>query len=192
MVLQLWRTGALTGGRPSRHLYPSDGPVWLHLLVNHVVVSWMSRAVDTVGPLALLALAASLSLRRRRLTPLMCAGVALTLAAAAAFVGKGFVGRLLGESALTWSSAAVSGPAIFVVVIAGLVAWLPRENLEPAVRRSLAWLAVAAAVVVGVAQLYLGHWVGAVLLSWLSGLAVLGVVLLVFGPRGARTHRFAR
>lgn len=186
LVFQLWRTGALMGGRRSRHLYPSDGPLWLHLLVNHVTVSWLSRAVDTLGPLGLLCMAAWLSIRRRRLAPVICAGVAVALAVAVVFAGKGLLGRLIGDGALTWSSTAVSGPAIFVVVVAGLVAWLPREHLASAVRRPLWSLAAAAALVVGVAQLYLGHRVDAVLLSWLGGLAVLGVVLLTFGRPAAR------
>lgn len=186
LLLQLWRVGALSGGRASHRLYPSDGPTWLHLLVNHITVSWMSRAVDTVGTLGLLGWAAWLSVRRRRVTPLVCAGAAIGLAAAVAFAGKGLLGRLLGEAALTWSPGALSGPAIFVVVIMGLVAWLAREQLSSAVRRSLWWLAAAVALLVGVAQLYLGHRVDAVLLSWLSGVAVLGVVLLTFGAPGAR------
>lgn len=173
LLLQLGRIGAISGGRPARRLYPGDEPVWLHVLVNHVTVNGISRSGDTLAPLLLLALAIWLSVRLRRWAPLASVLAALALVAAVLFTGKGFLGRMLGESALTWSPSAVSGPATAVVVAGGMAAWLLRGYFG----RALWGLAAAVALVIGATQLYLGHRIDAVFLSWLTGLVILGVVL---------------
>ena len=173
LLLQLGRIGAISGGRPARRLYPGDGPVWLHVLINHVTVNGISRSGDTLAPLLLLALATWLSARWRRWAPLVSVLAALALVVVVLFTGKGFLGRVLGESALTWSPSVVSGPATAVVVAGGMAAWLLRGYFG----RALGGLAAAVALVIGATQLYLGHRIDAVFLSWLAGLAILGVVL---------------
>lgn len=173
LLLQLGRIGAISGGRPARRLYPGDEPVWLHVLINHVTVNGISRSGDTLAPLLLLALATWLSVRWRRWAPLVSVLAALALVVAVLFTGKGFLGRVLGESALTWSPSVVSGPATAVVVAGGMAAWLLRGYFG----RALWGLAAAVALVIGASQLYLGHRIDAVFLSWLAGLAILGVVL---------------
>ena len=185
-VVQLWRMDAISGGRHGRSLYPGEQSVWLHVLVNHVTVSGFSRAADTLAPLALLGLAAWLSLRWRQWAPLVSASAAMTLVVVVLVAGKGLVGRLIGASALTWSPTVVSGPATAVVVVGGMAAWLLRDYLGESAGRALWGLAAAVALAVGVAQLYLGHRLDAVFLSWLCGLTILGAVLVVSNRPGAR------
>ncbi|WP_445183408.1 hypothetical protein ACTXG6_33650 [Pseudonocardia sp. Cha107L01] len=183
LVWQLYRRGALAGAPPRRGgwLYPDTGPTWLHLLVNHVTVSWTSRAADTIAPLALLALAGWLSMRWRRPTPLICVAVALATVAAVVFAGKGFLGRLLGDQALVWDPMTVSGPATAAAVVVGLAAWLTRHDLGYPTRRALWCLAAAVTAVIGVSQLYLGHRIAAVALSLAAGVAILALTLGAFG-----------
>jgi hypothetical protein len=191
-MVQLWRMDAISGGRHGPSLYPGDGPAWLHLLVNHVTVSGFSRAADTLAPLLLLGLAGWLSLRWRRWAPLLSAGAAMTLAVLVVVAGKGLLGRVTGASALTWSPTVVSGPATAVVVVGGMAAWLLRGYLGESAGRALWGLAAAVALAIGVAQLYLGHRLDAVLLSWLCGIGVLGAVLMVCTRPGAQRWMLPR
>jgi hypothetical protein len=191
-VVQLWRMDAISGGRHGRSLYPGEESAWLHVLVNHVTVSGFSRAADTLAPVLLLALAGWLSLRWRRWAPLVSASAAMVLVVLVLVAGKGLVGRLLGASALTWSPTVVSGPATAVVVVGGMAAWLLRGYLGESAGRALWGLAAAVALAVGVAQLYLGHRLDAVLLSWLCGIGVLGAVLLVCTRPGAQQRMLPR
>ena len=191
-VVQLWRMDAISGGRHGPSLYPGDGPAWLHVLVNHVTVSGFSRAADTLAPLALLGMAAWLSLRWRRWAPLVSASVAMTLVVVVLVAGKGLFGRLIGASSLTWSPTVVSGPATAVVVVGGMAAWLLRGYLGESAGRALWGLAAAVALAVGVAQLYLGHRLDSVFLSWLCGGGILGAVLVMSNRPGARRRWLPR
>jgi O-antigen/teichoic acid export membrane protein len=95
-------------------------------------------------------------------------------------VGKGLAG-----------GSAISGPATMSVVCWGAAAWLLRHHVRTPLRHALHWLAASAALTIGIAQLYLGHPLPALLASWLVGALVLGALaLLARGSGGARlrTH----
>jgi hypothetical protein len=172
LAAQLWRHDALLGGRVARAAIPSDerGWRWPHFLANGV-----SLAGGTViAPALLLALAALLSVRANRWRPLLEAGAAVALVGVCLALGKGLAG-----------GSALSGPATTSVVCWAAAAWLLRHHLRDPVRHALHWLAASAALTIGVAQLYLGHSLPALLASWLlSDVAVLA--LLAWRARPAR------
>jgi hypothetical protein len=174
LAVQLARHDALAGGRVARQAIPHDAPGWElpHFVANGVSVLGGS----VVTPALLLTLAAVLAVRSRRFTPLVGAVVAVLLLDACVGAGK-----------LAFYSAALSGPATTSVVSWGVAAWLLRDVLAAPTRRTLHLVAASAALVIGVAQLYLGHELVALLASW----ALAGVILAALAALARRTRTHA-
>jgi hypothetical protein len=174
LAAQLWRHDALLGGKVARSAIPHDDRAWRW---PHFVANGVSLAGGTlIAPALLLTLAAVLSVRAGRWRPLLGAGAAVLLVAVCLAVGKGLAG-----------GSAISGPATTSVVCWGAAAWLLRHQVRTPLRHALHWLAASAALTIGIAQLYLGHPLPALLASWLVGALVLAVLaLLARGSGGAR------
>lgn len=165
---QLWRHDALAGGRIARNAirHSERGWEWPHFIANGVSVV----GGTVVAPTLLLALAAVVSIRAERWKPLLGAVAAVLLLDVCIAAGK-----------LLIFSSAVSGPATATVVCWGVAAWLLRDTPRGPMRRALHWLAGSAALVIGVAQLYLGHELVSLLGSWLLAAAILGVLAAALG-----------
>ncbi|HEY2205936.1 MAG TPA: hypothetical protein VGH99_15800 [Pseudonocardia sp.] len=182
MVTHLVRVGELDGGLHGGRWFPWDGPTWLHLLVNHVTVGYTSRSGDTLAPLALGVLAVGLAARRRSWEPLVRTAIGFGLVFVLLAIGKVIVG----------DSSTMSGPATAAVVVAGLALWLLWPELTRSGWLALATLAVSYLLCVGGTQLYTGHRLGEVLLSWLAGGVAALLVTRVALPGGrAGAHRAA-
>lgn len=170
LAIQLWRHDALLGGRVARAAIPHGERAWRW---PHSVANGVSLGGGTVvAPVLLLTLAALLSIRDRRWRPLLDAGTATLLVGLCVALGKGLAG-----------ASAMSGPACTSVVCWGAAAWLLRQRTPTRLRHALHWLAASAAFTVGVAQLYLGHPLPALLTSWLGGAVVLTVLALAHRAR---------
>lgn len=175
LLAQLSRHDALSGGRVARaalsrqhHGWPRMG--WSHLVANAVSV----LGGTVVAPVLLLALAAVLAVRLRRWVLLRHSASAVAVAGLVVATGKCWAGSL-----------ALSGPATSIVVVCGVACWLLRPLLPVPGRASLGWLAVSIVLAVGVAQLYLGHSILALLASWLAGGVTFGALaLLALARRG--------
>jgi uncharacterized membrane protein YqgA involved in biofilm formation len=170
LAAQLWRYDALAGGAVAKQAIPRDGHGWRfpHFVANGVSVVGGTAVV----PALLLTLAAVVAVRIRRLRPLLVSVAAVVVVSAVVAIGK-----------LTLGGHLLSGPATVTIVGWGVAGWLVHDQLDRPVRGALHWLAGSAALLIGVAQLYLGHPFPAVLLSWLVGAAVLGALALVVRPR---------
>lgn len=169
LVAELSRHGALAGGRVAReamshrqHGWPRMG--WPHLVANAVSV----LGGTAVAPVLLLALAAVLAVRLRRWLPLCRSAAAMVAVGLVVATGKWWAGSL-----------AVSGPATSIVVVCAVACWLLRPLLRAPVQAALSWLAASVVLTVGVAQLYLGHSILALLASWLAGGATSGALALL-------------
>ena len=166
---QLWRHDALAGGRVARMSIPHGDPGWRW---PHFVANGVSVAGGTLtAPTLLLVLAAALSVRARRWSPLLGAGAAVLAVGACVGLGKGLAG-----------GSAVSGPATTSVVCWAAAGWLVHRELSTRLLHALHWLAGSAALAVGVSQLYLGHPLPALLVSWLLGALVVGLLALGRAP----------
>jgi hypothetical protein len=162
LAAQLWRHNALLGGRVARDAIPHDDRGWE---LPHFIANGVSIVGGTViAPALLLALAAVIAIRAGRWTPLAGAVGAVVLVDVCLAVGK-----------LTAGQSAVSGPATVSIVCWGVAAWLLHDRLRLQLRRALHWLAASAALVIGVAQLYLGHPLLALLASWALGVLISSV-----------------
>jgi hypothetical protein len=175
---QLWRYDALAGGAVARRAIPRDGHGWQlpHFLANGVSVVGGTAIV----PALLVLLGAVVAIRIRQLRPLLVSATAVLAVSAGVAVGKLVLGGQM-----------VSGPATVTIVGWGVAGWLIRDQLGRPLRGALHWLAASAALLIAVAQLYLGHPLPAVLLSWTLGATVLGVLVLVVrltGQRGPHPH----
>jgi hypothetical protein len=160
LAAQLWRYDALGGGAVARRAIPRDSHGWQlpHFVANGVSVV----GGTTMVPALLLTLGALVAFRIHRLRPLLVSVAAVAAVSAVVALGKLALGGQM-----------VSGPATVTIVGWGVAGWLVRDQLGRPVRGALHWLAASAALLIGVAQLYLGHPSFAVLLSWLLGTAVL-------------------
>jgi hypothetical protein len=175
LAVQLWRHDALLGGGVARAAFSHSQPGYR---VPHFVANGVSVAGGTlVVPALLLALAGTLAVRTRRWGPILLAGASVGLTGFCITLGKGLAG-----------THAISGPATMTVVCWGTAAWLLRRRLGHPVRHALHLLAASAALVIGIAQLYLGHPLLALLLSWLLG-AIILTLLAAFQPRRDPTRR---
>jgi hypothetical protein len=179
LVAELSRYGALAGGRVAReavshrqHSWPRMG--WPHLVANAVSV----LGGTVVAPVLLLALAAVLAVRLRRWVPLCRGAAAMVAVGLVVATGKWWAGSL-----------AVSGPATSIVVVCAVACWLLRPLLPAQVRAALSWLAASVVLTVGVAQLYLGHSILALLASWLAGGATFGALALLARASSRRLDR---
>jgi hypothetical protein len=178
LAAQLWRHNALLGGHLAKVQIPHDSQGWR---LPHFVANGVSLVGGTVvAPMLLLMLAAVIAARTRRWRPLLGAGAAVVLVDGCLAVGKTLGG-----------THAMSGPATATVVCWGVAGWLLHRQLRPPVperlRGALHWLAASAALVIGVAQLYLGHPLLALLASWLVGALILGVFALASRRRAVKT-----
>ena len=183
LTVQLWRHDALLGGRVARDAFSSHEATSYR--VPHFVANGVSLAGGTVvAPALLLVLAGVLAVRARQWKPLLVSICAVVLLDVCLAVGK-----------LTLGQSAVSGPATTTIVCWGVATWLlvarrsacgieHQQRSGPSVRTALHWLAGSAALVIGVAQLYLGHPLIALLASWALGAALLGI-LAPFRPRAS-------
>jgi hypothetical protein len=178
LAAQLWRHGALLGGQLAKAQIPHDSWGWR---LPHFVANGVSLVGGTlVAPVLLFVLAAVVAAWARRWWPLLGAGAAVFVLYGCLAVGKGLGG-----------THAMSGPATATVVCWGVAGWLLRDQFGTPVlgrlRRALHWLAASAALVIGVAQLYLGHPLLALLASWLVGGLILGVFAMIGHRHTARS-----
>ncbi|HEY1970278.1 MAG TPA: hypothetical protein VGH89_20160 [Pseudonocardia sp.] len=172
LAVQLWRHDALLGGAVARAAFSHSEPGYQ---VPHFVANGVSVAGGTVVvPVLLLALAGVVAVRSRRWAPILLAGASVLLTGLCVTLGKGLAG-----------THAISGPATVTIVCWGTAAWLVRGQLGRPVRRALHLVAASAALVIGIAQLYLGHPLLALLVSWLLGAIILTILTALLPRRTA-------
>lgn len=169
-----------------------DDAAWSIALHNRrfvwgMLTNLVSDATPSLGGgAALLVVGVGRALRTRRRTPVVVAAGALVLLAVVVAAGKKLLvqGGVAGPAGLLLPGPRFpSGPATTAVVVGGVAALLLWGQLRPAVYWALVALVPVVVVGNGAAEVFLGqHRLSDVLASWVTGAAVVVVVVIVAGP----------